>query len=88
MAISGSYARLHNLLTKLRCLLTRVEGEDGYFEKDLEHEPDTVVLQVARNLANILSQLTGCYRQDVELTALISTTHSRGDCENQAIENS
>ena len=59
MAISGSYARLHNLLTKLRCLLTRVEGEDGYFEKDLEHEPDTVVLQVARNLAKHFVAING-----------------------------
>ena len=31
-------------------LLTRVEGKDGYFKKDLEHEPDTIVLQVASNL--------------------------------------
>ena len=50
MAISGSYVRSHNFDIKLLCFLTRVEGKDGYFKKDLEHEPDTIVLQVASNL--------------------------------------
>ena len=49
--ISGSYEEPHNLAIRLLSLLTRVEGKDGYFKKDLEHEPDTVVLQVTSNLA-------------------------------------
>ena len=47
------------------CRLTRVEREDGYFQEDLEYEPNTVVLDVARKLVQHFELLTRS-RQDEE----------------------